>query len=93
MNNVSINKIIDRRLQVRLKEATKEDWTSIIVLSKDIKNKRLEEAFKNFGGKIKFKLKIINGYAIKFPCNCIEKLALISEVDFIACLLYTSRCV
>lgn len=84
MNNVSINKIIDRRLQVRLKEATKEDWTSIIVLSKDIKNKRLEEAFKNFGGKIKFKLKIINGYAIKFPCNCIEKLALISEVDFIA---------
>ena len=70
MNNVSINKIIDRRLQVRLKEATKEDWTSIIVLSKDIKNKRLEEAFKNFG-KIKFKLKIINGYN-KISCNCIE---------------------
>ena len=84
MNNVSINKIIDRRIQVRLKEAKQEDWTSIIVLSKDIKNRKLEEAFKNFRAKIKYRLDIINGYAINFPCNCIEKLALISGVDFIA---------
>lgn len=84
MGNVSINQFIDRRIQVRLKEAKESDWSSIIVLSKDIKDKKLEEEFKSHNARIKYKLDIIEAYAIEFPCKCIEKLALMPEVDFIA---------
>jgi serine protease AprX len=84
MSNVSINQFLDRRIQARLKEANEQDWSSIIVLSKDIKDKKLEQEFKNHNARIKYKLDIIKAYAIEFPCKCIEKLALMPEVDFIA---------
>lgn len=84
MNNASINQFIDRRIQVKLQQAKENDWSSIIVLAKDMKNKRLEEEFRNHHARIKYRLDIIKAYAIEFPCKCIEKLAILPEVDFIA---------
>src|SRR5690554_5135790 len=84
MGNVSVNQFIDRRIQVRLKQAKEQDWTSIIVLSKDIEDKKLVKEFNRHNARIKYKLDIIKAYAVEFPCKCIENLALMPEVDFIA---------
>ncbi|RBP37600.1 S8 family peptidase [Garciella nitratireducens] len=77
-------KFIDKRVQTKIKVAKQEDYTSVIVLSKDLKDKKLEEEIQKYHAKIKYKLDIIKAYALEIPCKCIEKLAILPQVDFIA---------
>src|SRR5690554_471764 len=84
MRNSKISKYIDPRVQIKIKGSKEEDKTSIIVLSKGIENSKLVDDFKEHHVSIKYKLDIINAYAIELPCKCVERLAGLPQVEFIA---------
>lgn len=84
MRNTKVAKYIDRRVQIKIKDLEEEDKTSIIVLSKDFEDRKLIDDFREHNVKIKYKLDIIKAYALELPCKCIERLALLPQVDFIA---------
>lgn len=77
-------KFIDKRIQTKIKEAKEEDSTSVIVLSKDLEDKGLKKEIQKHHAKIKYKLDIIKAYALEISCKCVEKLAILPQVDFIA---------
>lgn len=77
-------RFIDKRVQTKIKEAKEQDSTSVIVLSKDLEDKGLREEIQKHHAKIKYKLDIIKAYALEIPCKCVEKLAILPQVDFIA---------
>lgn len=85
LSNASSMKIIDKRVQNKIKTAKEEEHdTSIILLTKDMDEEELKKEFDKHHVKIKYKLDIINAYAIELSCNCIEDLASLPQVDFIA---------
>lgn len=84
MRKAKISRYIDPRLQVKIKGSKEEEKTSIIVLSKGKEDEELIQGFKEHDVRIKYRLDIINGYAIELPCKCIERLALLPQVEFIA---------
>ena len=84
MRKAKISRYIDPRLQVKIKGSKEEEKTSIIVLSKGKEDEELIQGFKEHDVRIKYRLDIINGYAIELPCKCIDRLALLPQVEFIA---------
>lgn len=83
LSGASYRRFIDRRLQARIMDAQENEQTSVILLY-DEKDTHLEEAIKEHGGKIKYRLDIIQGFAVDLPCKCVEKLVRIPGVTFIA---------
>jgi len=73
---------IDTALKDKISTMSDES-VPVIILSKSLNGSSIEQFIKEHKGKLKYRLPIINGYAVELRCNCLMPMANIKEVEYI----------
>lgn len=73
---------IDAALKNKISTMSNES-VPVIILSKNLNGNSIEQFIKEHKGKLKYRLPIINGYAVELRCSCLMPMANIKEVKYI----------